>query len=216
MDILTTSSAAGDISFNLSLYRLGLFDLGDDGRLIRDRYYFSLPHDSGLKRKPPRAPCPFKVLVEGYDALAESGDPEGFALTNSDALDSSKGPQFVVSVDTCPASSTAGFGSLSESGLPPDAKVTVARVVINHLSVNALVRPFRDIAAFLSCEWNSDLDDSPPHLSPSEQSKKVTAEDGTVVTKGKGIELKVVSHYPRVFFLADESDPHSRALVLRG
>ncbi|KAL3910470.1 MAG: hypothetical protein SGILL_007675, partial [Bacillariaceae sp.] len=217
VDIMTTSSAAGDISFNLSLYRLGLFDLGDDGRLIRERYYFSLPADSGFKRKPPRAPCPFKVLVEGYDALAESGDPDGFALTSQNATDSSKGPQFVVSVDTCAASSTTGFGSFSESGLPPDAKVTVARIVINHLSVNALVRPFREIAGFLSCDWSTGLEEPPSHLRFSEQSNKTQpTEDGAVVTKGKGLELKLVSHYPRVFFLADESDPHSRALVLRG
>jgi hypothetical protein len=221
VDIMATSSAAGDLSFNLSLYRVGLFDLGDDGRLIRERYFFSLPiqdtSGSRSKRKPPRAPCPFKVLVEGYDTLAETEGANGFALSNQDAPNYSKGPQFVVSVDTCPASSTTGFGSLSESGLPPDAQVTVARVVINHLSVNALVRPFKEIVAFLTCEWSMESEESRPHLRRMEQSNKVhpTANDGAS-TKGKGFELKLVSHYPRVFFVADESDPHSRALVLRG
>ncbi|KAG7345960.1 vacuolar-sorting-associated protein 13 C-terminal domain containing protein [Nitzschia inconspicua] len=180
VEVLATSNELGDSSLNLSLFRLGLFDLGDEGRLTRERYYFSLPDEEldrlGMKRKNLRKPCPFRVLVEGYDASEDKAD---------EPSPTTAGPQFVTSIDICPASSTTGFGSISESGLPPDSKVTVARIVINHLSVNALP-------------------------------DTVVTDDNIPKASGSGFELKLVAHYPKVFFLADESDLHSRALVLRG
>jgi hypothetical protein len=213
VEVLTTSNSNGDVSFNLSLFRLGLFDLGDDGRLTRERYYFSLPDQElarlGIKRKNVRKPCPFHVLVEGYDASAKE--------VSETASPMNVGPQFVISIDTCPASSTTGFGSLSENGLPPDSKVTVARIVINRLSVNALVRPFQEVIDFLSVQWESSANDTPNFLNPVKKlDKGMSAEVGVVTTSGRGFELKLVAHYPRIFFLADESDSHSRALVLQG
>jgi hypothetical protein len=217
VEILTTTTTAGDMSFNLSLFRIGLFDLGDSGRLFRERYYYSLP-DQGFmsakqKSKGLRRPCPFHVLAEGYSSTKEDGD---FAREGDD-----DGPQFVLSVDTCPASSTSGFGSLSECGLPPESKVTIARIVINYLSVNALVRPFREIADFLSCKWPvPDEEVGLPSRNAELENKlveKVRAHNDKIVpTSAKGFQLRLVAHYPRVFFLADESDANSRALVLRG
>jgi hypothetical protein len=200
------------MSFNLSLFRLGLFDLGDEGRLKRERYYFSLPDQElghlGMKRKNLRKPCPFHVLVEGYDASDEVSviaSPENI------------GPQFVISIDTCPASSTTGFGSLSENGLPPDSKVTVARIVINRLSVNALVRPFQEVIDFLTVQWDTSAKDSLNFLNHVKKADRgMSTEVGVVTSSGRGFELKLVAHYPRIFFLADESDLHSRALVLQG
>ena len=51
VEVLTTANATGDMSFSLSLFRVGLFDLGDSGRLIRQRYYYSLPNDDVASRE---------------------------------------------------------------------------------------------------------------------------------------------------------------------
>jgi hypothetical protein len=86
--------------------------------------------------------------------------------------------------------------------------------------MNALIRPFKEIVAFLSCEWPTE--EGIPRVSPeantekdgtADESEKTTVPDEVL---SRGFQLKLVAHYPRVFFLADENDPHSRALVLRG
>ncbi len=218
VEMLTTANASGDVSFNLSLFRVGLFDLGDSGRLIRQRYYHSLPNDnvSGKERKKKALlqPCPFVVLAEGY----LSGDENDSVVREE--LDKD-GPEFVISVDTCPASSTNGFLPNSETALPPETKVTVAKVVVNYLSLNAIVRPFREIADFFSCTWPVRSDISPRHQTPNKiephtTEKKKPPDTDKAGDSLRGLQLKVVAHYPRIFFLADESDLNSRALVLKG
>jgi hypothetical protein len=215
VEVVATKNSAGDISFNLSLFRTGLFDLGDKGRLIRERYYCSLPNQNDVgKTNGLRQPCPFHVLAEGYTSSKEYDSLE--------KSDTDHEPQFVVTIDTCPASSSSTFGSLSECGLSPETTVTTARIVINYLSVNAMVRPFREIVDFLTCKWPTPFDEAPTcsravQHSSSEECRD-NQESASVVTKNRssGFQLKLVAHYPRVFFLADESDAHSRALVLRG
>lgn len=218
VEVLTTANASGDVSFSLSLFRVGLFDLGDSGRLIRQRYYHSLPSDDiasrERKKKALPQPCPFVVLAEGY---LSPGDNDTLEHEESD-LD---GPDFVISVDSCPASSTNGFSPDSETALPPETKVTVAKVVINYLSLNAITRPFREIADFFSCAWpiRSDISSRYHRVSKSVENttgKKKSTESHKGKNSLRGIQLKVVAHYPRVFFLADESDLNSRALVLKG
>lgn len=220
VEISIISNDNGDMSFHLSLFRLGLFDLGDHGRLIRERFYANLPQSSGQRstRKGLRQPCPFYVLAEGYSPTEADG---GNDRPKSDHRD---GPQFVVTVDRCAASSVGAVGSLADSDLPPDSNVTVARIVINYLSMNALVRPFKEVAEFFSCDW-------PTHsvvgqISRNKMTEKIEGvPNDEKVAKGKGpydtsrsrgFQLKLVAHYPRIFFLANESDIHSRALVLRG
>lgn len=215
VEVSCTTNTVGDISFHLSLFRLGLFDLGDHGRLVRERYYSSLPSSpisdqgNGL-----RQPCPFHVLVEGY---SETEDTVASSVHNTD------NPQIVVNVDRCSASSARARGALEEYELPMDSKVTIAKVVVNNLSINALLRPFEEVAAFLSCEWQTKI--AHVQTEHEEEKKKIISPEQTsdkpldTKTQGKrnqGFQLKLVAHYPRVFFLADESDPHSRALVLRG
>jgi hypothetical protein len=217
VEISVTANGSGDVSFHLSLFRIGLFDLGDRGRLIRERYHSSLSGkevaDQQAKRKGLRQPCPFYVLAEGYSPVEESG------VSTTTAEGAGDGPQFVVTIDRCPASSAGAIGSLADYDLPDDSKVTIARIVINYLSVNALIRPFREIVAFLSCDWPThDLhsrlgtEETLEKYSQSEQQVEATP----ITAQNQGFQLKLVAHYPRVFFLADESDPHSRALVLRG
>lgn len=211
VEVLTTANANGDISFNLSLFRIGLFDLGDTGRLIRQRYYHALPNGDKQKQKPLKQSCPFVVLTEGY----MPADVSDLGQSGRD------GPEFVVSIDTCPAVSTTGFGPLSGAGLPSDTQVTIAKVVVNYLSFNALVRPFQEIAAFFSCEWPNSVKNCPKLTKVDEVESRINEKlkgrkNDLIHDFFQGFQLKVVAHYPRVFFLADESDLHSRALVLKG
>jgi hypothetical protein len=220
VELSVNTNVEGDLSFHLSLFRIGLFDLGDRGRLIRERYLDCLaPKDEGdrrRKRRELRPPCPFSVLVEGYSPSKNSA---GSSKTLDDDSDSE--PQLVVTVDRCPASSAGSIGPLADSDLPADSKVTVARVVINFLSVNALIRPFQEIAAFLSCSWPTQkvsVESSGKRSSLTGPQLKDAHAQGvkSVPSTSRGFQLKLVAHYPRIFFVADESDPHSRALVLRG
>lgn len=216
VEISVSSTVAGDISFHLSLFRLGLFDLGDIGRSTRERYYTSLSRGSDNsrkgKRKGPRRPCPFYVIAEGY-----APDDEGPRTANP-VVENQDDPQFVVTVERCSSSSARAIGSISDLELPPGSKVTIACVVVNYLSLNFLIRPVKEALAFFACEWpllkhnklNSVKVDS-GHAKPS--ASNVAADK---VAKNEGLQLKVVANYPRIFFLADESDEHSRSLVLRG
>ena len=214
VEITLSSKDSGDSSFCLSLYRLGLFDLGDEGRLRRQRFFASLPSmaSSRAKHKASRQPCAFRVLIEGYSLSEEDG--KGTSSTEDNA-------QLVVNVDRCSAASAMEGGSLTDSGLPLDSKVTVAKAVVNNLSVNALIRPFKEIAAFIACDWETTvvhkLPKNMPRFQATEQ-RTIAEAAGSLVARKKasGFQLKVVAHYPRIFFVADESDAHSRALVLRG
>ena len=216
VEVSCTTNTVGDISFHLSLFRLGLFDLGDHGRLVRERYYSSLPSSPfANQRNGLRQPCPFHVLVEGYSETEEN--------VISSSAHTTDNPQIVVNVDRCSASSAGARGALEECELPMDSKVTIAKVVVNNLSINALLRPFEEVAAFLSCEWQTKMDhvqteheEERKNFISQEQTSDKPLDTKSQGKKNQGFQLKLVAHYPRVFFLADESDPHSRALVLRG
>jgi hypothetical protein len=194
---------------------MALFDKGDRGRLAREQYFInlaSLETSAGAMNgiRAPRNPCAFSVIAEGYTSVENEG-------TGSISLDRDQyEPQLVLTVDTCPASAVGSIGSTIPNDIEAE-RVTIARMVINYLSVNAMIRPLREIVSFLTCAW------SPDKLEASPETKKADANvegnDHTVVKVSKassGFQLKLVAHYPRLFFVADESDPRSRALVLRG
>ena len=216
VEVSLSTNATGDMSFHLSLFRLGLFDLGDRGRILRER--LSCQSDENRIRWL-RQPCPFSVLAEGYTPSNNDGS-DGAEVSGSDE----GGPQLVVTVDRCPATSAGAIGSHAECQMPKDSKVTIARIVVNYLSVNALIRPFQEIMAFLSCAWptNNVCTRPVPSIRGGLSRIKITTEtegmkrDNSSIPESSGLQLKLVAHYPRVFFLADESDAHSRALVLRG
>jgi hypothetical protein len=76
----------------------------------------------------------------------------------------------------------------------------------------------KEAFSFLACDWlvgkHTRLN---LYTDGVEQPKRFKSpEVAESVTKNDEFQLKIVAHYPRVFFLADESDEHSRALVLRG
>lgn len=200
---------SGNSSFNLTLHDLSLFDLGDVPRLAREQYKQNLLSISSIQagRKAKRAnryPCAFAMIAEGYNQ--SGGASEGNDIE----------PQLLLTVDSCPSTSV---GFVRDANTQDLDKVTVARIVLNCLTVNALIRPLREVASFFSRKWSTvAVDDATEPLSrPSavvvtrDQSKR----DGAR-TSSLGIQLKLVAHYPRLFFVADESDVQSRALVLRG
>jgi hypothetical protein len=216
VELAFSISREGDQSLHLSLSRIALFDKGDRGRLAREQYFINLASlESGeidpiSNMQAPRNPCAFSVIAEGYTSVENEG-------TGSSSLDRDQHePQLVLTVDTCPASAVESMGSTIPNDIEGE-RVTIARMVINYLSVNAMIRPLREIVSFLTCAW------SPDKVEPSPETKKAGinmegGENGVVkVSKASsGFQLKLVAHYPRIFFLADESDPRSRALVLRG
>lgn len=85
---------------------------------------------------------------------------------------------------------------------------------VNSLSVTVLPRSIEDVLCFMSKKWscrNSNLEMK--RAVPSKSSKKVN--DVNAPSKDT-LRFKFVAVYPRLILLADETDPYSRALVLRG
>ncbi len=107
--------------------------------------------------------------------------------------------------------------------------------VVSYLSITAIVRPLQDIVQFFTCDWlvSSQSDITLSELSKSDvksgKSIEKVSEYGRTIEKEsecefadtqplvhRKVQLRFVSHYPRLVFAADESDPNSRALVLQG
>jgi hypothetical protein len=87
-------------------------------------------------------------------------------------------------------------------------------LVINHLSVAALIRPLQDLMGFLDVKVLSLKPD------PADESVQDTTDTGDeplyAASSSKIYQIRLVLHHPRFVFVAHEADPHSRALVLRG
>lgn len=192
--------ASSDLSAYIKLYEMDVYDLGEEGRNCREILQSS---GAELKELMHRKPSVFPVIAEGYDPIETL---EG----------SADAPQLVLTFDN------------ASGGCP------VARLVVDCLSLNIVLRPLLEIMEFISCSWSTKQIES-THL----QTDKFTVTPKSTVMKkstvsrenffwnksdkGKkndssedGFQIKLVAHYPRVFFLADESDLSTRALVLRG
>ena len=141
-------------------------------------------------------PSAFSIMVDGYSPPEKEGNH-----TPSGHLDA----QVIISVDRHASS-------------PGDAKVSV---LINYLSIVALMHPFEEILCFLARKWpdsvlaqapsSLDTDSLDGHVGEALDEKTDSAASST-----KSFHVKFVLHYPRLILVADESDPHSRGLVLRG
>jgi hypothetical protein len=209
VEVSFSLTSDGDTSLNVTLSRIGLYDLGDFGRLAREHYFLKLAALESLDgKKPlpssPRSPSAFAVIAEGYPAF--EADAEARMSYQVD-------PQLVVTVDTCPS---AAVGSIGSSEFEVE-RMTIVRMVINYLSINAMIRPLREVISFATCSWSRNADISTPGA--SESSNKLAGK-GNESRKNNAssfcFQVKLVAHYPRIFFVADESDSRSRALVLRG
>lgn len=97
---------------------------------------------------------------------------------------------------------------------------TNASFVVNNLSITALVAPIQEAYSFVRCEWdlsndclaneNASLDGNVGEFIADVSRPSATLADTSIIS------ARFVFHYPRLIFLADEFDPQSRGLVLRG
>jgi hypothetical protein len=180
------SSGDGDQSLGFSLRSIFLYDLGGKGRV--------LCRSRGEDGKD-ELPSAFSILVDGYSPPEKEGASAGSG--NVDA-------QIIVTVNRHTSS-------------PGDVKVSV---LINYLSIAALACPFQEIVAFSLRRWpcpilartrREETESLDGNVGDSLEDKS----DG-VSASTKSFEVKLVLHYPRLILVADESDPHSRGLVVRG
>lgn len=84
---------------------------------------------------------------------------------------------------------------------------------VNALSITLLPRSIEDVISFGSGKWHC------PRLFETNQSTDTVVpskEDSDVTNSVGSIQFKFVAMYPRLLLLADETDPFSRALILRG
>lgn len=88
-------------------------------------------------------------------------------------------------------------------------------VVISYVSVSAVQKSLQDIISFLACEWKT-LSQSVPEVEAMDMSHSYPAVKKETEGPANPLQARFIMHYPRFVFVADESDIHSRALVLRG
>ncbi|MGH3056165.1 MAG: hypothetical protein ACRDL7_14420, partial [Gaiellaceae bacterium] len=101
---------------------------------------------------------------------------------------------------------------------------TVVRVVVNYLSLNAMVRPVLEIVEYFTCAWPSPFLERTASVSlttiGSGQGIKWDEDDlqgrsgnfndsELLVDEGGESSVQLVAHYPRLF-VADECDPFSQ------
>lgn len=181
-----TSSGDGDQSLGFSLRSIFLYDLGGKGRM--------LCRSRGGERKDELPPA-FSILVDGYSPPEKEGASAGSG--NVDA-------QVIVALNRHTSS-------------PGDVKVSV---LINYLSIAALARPFEEIVDFLLRRWpcsilahtrREETESLDGNVGDSLEDKSDAVSGST-----RSFQVKFVLHYPRLILVADESDPHSRGLVVRG
>jgi len=236
------SYSGGKKSFHVSLYRIDLYDMGDRERLALEEFFRDNPSlERGNARLGPkerrrrlRKPSAFSVLAEGYQPPVN-----GEQRSNSVPSSSQSDPQVIVSVETRQPSRIAtkneGNDDSIEIDMPNSSTKTVARVVINYLSLCALMPPLIETTEFFSASWSTtnehnaeksrdDFEGVQPNISTLDmdldgscEGSKARDQSGKKrSTSGGGVHVNLVAQYPRIFFLAEESDPHTRALVLRG
>ena len=139
-----------------------------------------------------RLPCAFSVVAEGYDKSAsEAHDP----LVS-----------LVISTQTSSLEPTKERKEVTKN----------VELKVNSLSITVLPRSIDDVLCFVSKKWrcpnskNLDAKIALPSPKVTENQEEVTA------SAMNTLRFKFVAIYPRLILLADEYNPFSRALVLRG
>ncbi len=222
VDITVSTNVYAGKSICVNLYRLGLYDLGDVGRMSREQYHSSLSEskensntmNENKQVLNTRKSCAFSVIAEGYVPLQE--DQSTLGNFSGTSLQSDADPQVSIGVDT------------AVKNLKDDSDSMVARLTVNCLNLNPLQKPLIELAEFFTCSWSKPLPtDIPTHTrnqheknhyecsvkkeSKMEKSKVEISEKGP-----KKLVIKLVAQYPQIFLLADDSDIFTKALVLRG
>ena len=140
-----------------------------------------------------RPPSAFSVVAEGYDMSSTDEDP-------------------LVSFIYRLHYDTSGI----EAHHTKERVTRNMELKVKSLSVTVLPRSIDDVNCFLSKKWicpNSTLDTQivKPSLDTTDKCAEVTSNNSAATTT-----FKFVAMYPRLILLADETNPFSRGLVLRG
>ena len=138
-----------------------------------------------------------------------------------------------------------GYGPIGDGTSAPQVVLNLdmpsddnpmAKIVVNYLSVNMLLKPLIELMQFLKCGWplpnvdstslhNEDLNStsvSSKNQQTQNRLRDVKNNTDSHIQSSKdesnksGFRIKLVANYPRVFLLADDCDAETRALVLRG
>ena len=210
VDLAFSAHSNGAKSATLKFYQLALFDQGDVGRLARE---FLINNNSNAESKK-KSPSAFSVIAEGYDSLNQ--DDENAVIDENGRV--IREPQVILTVDSKPTENV-DFGELIEQC--DDTTITMACIRMNYMNINPMIRPLKDIADFVLCKWSLEKDDvlfatEEANNLPIDKQPEYTLDSQKRSRIVRGFQLRIVAHYPRVFLLANESDPSTRALVLRG
>ena len=169
-----------------SVKRIFAFDLGEQGRVLRSTRSLSAMEVG---------PMPIAIMVEGYSS---SEQPTSGSLGNGEDT------QIMARLDRPRV----------------DSRETRISVVISRLSITALFRPLQELAEFSAKAWTIPVEKNTNIGKPCAQTRR---EDSQTAPNGRAtdkphlpVSIRVVLHYPRIMFVADDGDPHSRALILRG
>ncbi|KAL7473779.1 hypothetical protein ACHAXS_014457 [Conticribra weissflogii] len=108
-----------------------------------------------------------------------------------------------------------GYGKSSEDKL---VAITFTRTYemksiefkVNRLSVTVLTRPLEEVIDFFSSKWPC------PNLGTTNNKPFCPKENPRAANPKGAVNFKFVALHPRLILLADECDPFSRALILRG
>ena len=157
--------------------------------------------------------------------LFDVGESGRVSLGSSSGLSAGRPPSCFVMVEGYPAPEGTGhFDSqvvLNIDRLSSSKSKVDVSILVNYLSITALLRPLEEVVAFASGSWTT------PGSEPSMHDETESLEGhagasfegpGQAVksSRDRHLNLKFVLHYPRFVFVADENDRHSRALVLEG
>jgi hypothetical protein len=176
----------GEEWLNLSLGNVFVVDLGKDGRCAR----MNIPRNGKSENLDS-----LSVLVEGYTSQQRSI-----------ALESTIDSHLVVKIDR-------------DLGASRDVNVVI---IISFLSVTLFREPIQDLLSFAMCKWTSDVMSSTSQgaalLHDNTSNMEIYTDKATVMSFCgiSDIKIRFVSHYARFVLAADELDPHSRSLMLRG
>lgn len=210
-----TSSSVGT-SASATLQSVSLFDLGDTGRIAKEY----IKHDEFSDFDSfPRNPNAFYVIAEKYKTR----------LSNS-TQSSDNEPQLTLKLDT-QSSRTISLGDVQYECEKAD--ITSVCLTLNQTNINPLIGPLSDIVSFLARKWIVYPDENEEESSPREDLKR--SSDSHLSEKVftsqnrfqsdiedqnfhfiKGMRFSLITNHTRVFLLADETDPETRALVLKG
>lgn len=209
IELGVSSTKSGAKCATVKLQQLSLFDQGDVGRIAREKYM-------GISNRL-RKPSVFSVIAESYDTF-DANKMDAVVDDNGEVI---KESQLTLTVDTRPTADVDFAGLVDQC---QNTTVTVACLRMNYMNINPLIRPIKETTDFLFCNWRKEPKETESNsmetlVNPVDDNASTNTSPSQHESEGravKGFQLRIVANYPRVFLIADECNPASRALVLRG